>query len=71
MRKLNTKVTLIVASSAITAGAIAAAIVQANTVAVQSGRMSVGQTMTTTTPPEVPPVTAASPGMKATKPKGF
>jgi hypothetical protein len=60
----------IAASAIVTVGAIAAAIGQEHTTTAASG-MSIGQTMTSTTPPTTPPVTLASPMVKAPKPKGF
>lgn len=39
---------------------------QANTVSVQGAGMSLGATATTTTPPAVAPISAASPTVKAT-----
>ena len=61
-----------IASGLVAIGAVAAvAVSQQQTGTLIGGPMTIGQTATTTTPPSVPPIANASPGMKATRPHGF
>ena len=68
-RQLKWQAAAIAASGIVTLGALAAAVTGQEQKATAVGVMSIGQTTTSTTPGA--PITAAKPGLKATKPKGF
>jgi hypothetical protein len=61
-----------IASGLVAIGAVATvAVGQQQTGTVNGSPMTVGGTATTTTPPAAPPISQASPTMKAVPPKGF
>jgi hypothetical protein len=62
---------VIAASGIVFLAALAEAIDQEQTATARSGKMSVGETTTSTTPPVGPPTAVARPIMKAQRPRGY
>jgi ABC-type uncharacterized transport system substrate-binding protein len=60
-----------VASAFVAVGAVAAVAVGQQQTGIATGDMTIGETVTKTTPPSVPETTKATPPVTATPPDGF
>jgi hypothetical protein len=71
-QRVKLQLAVIAASAIVVMGAVVVAVLgQEQTAPAAAGRMTIGQTATTTTGPAAMATSFASPTMKATRPNGF